>query len=88
MWTGRAQQSVTADQRVADEEKEEGGKKHTVSRRLSRGAVQDAALNEWVDSLRRMFLRSDCHNVMPVSGCSEEFPRRRSISENCRQQVR
>lgn len=52
-----------------------------MSRRLSRGAPQDAALNEWADGLRRMFLCSDCHNVMPVSCCCEEFLRRRSISE-------
>lgn len=63
------------------------GKKYTTSRRLSRGAAQDAALNERVDGLRRMFLSSDCHNVMPVSCCCEEFLRRRSISENCRQQT-
>lgn len=44
-----------------------------MSRRLSRGAAQDAALNERVGGLRRMLLCRDCHNVMPVSRCSEEF---------------
>lgn len=45
----------------------------TTSGRLSRGAAQDAALNEQVGGRRRTLLRGDCHNVMPVSRCSKEF---------------
>lgn len=59
-----------------------------MSRRLSGGAAQDAALIERVGGLRRMLLCRDCHNVMPVSRCSEEFsedaPSANTADNRCR----